>query len=93
MANGTPTTKQVLDAAVAGGFEQVQRLVQAGADLNVRDDGETLLDHVVSAFTRPATVPAFAADMLRLLLQLGAEPSSRAPKGILGFSPDETLYA
>lgn len=82
MENTTPTTQALLDAATVGDFEQVQRLAQAGADLNALDHGETLLDHVASAFTMLATVPAFAADMLRLLLQLGADPNRPGDEGM-----------
>ena len=81
MANDT-TTQELLDAATAGDFEQVRRLVQAGADLNALDDGETLLDRVASALTLLASVPAFAADMLRLLLQLGADPNRPGDEGM-----------
>lgn len=47
------TTMALLDAAAAGNFERVRQLVQAGADLNALDDGEPLLDRVVSAFIPP----------------------------------------
>lgn len=81
MENDT-TTRALLNAAAAGDFERVRQLAQAGADLNALDDGETLLDRVVSAFTMTATVPVFAADMLRLLLQLGADPNRPGDEGM-----------
>lgn len=74
MTNDT-TTRDLLAAAAAGEFERVKQLAQAGADLDALDDGETLLDRAVSALTLPDPVPAFAADMLRVLLQLGADPN------------------
>jgi hypothetical protein len=60
----------------------VRQLVQAGADLNALYDGEPLLDRVVSVFILPNSVPAFAADMLRLLLQLGADPNRPGDEGM-----------
>lgn len=57
-------------------------MAQACADLNALDDGETLLDCAVSAFTLPGSVPAFAADMLRLILQLGADPNRPDGEGM-----------
>ncbi len=82
MENNTLTTQELLEAAAAGNFEQVQQLVQAGADLNVLVDRETLLDHAVSAFTMSVPTPPFAADMLRLLLQLGADPNFPDDEGM-----------
>ncbi|MGN0924407.1 ankyrin repeat domain-containing protein [Ectopseudomonas mendocina] len=76
------TTLALLDAATAGEFERVRQLVLSGADLNALDNGEPLLDRVVSAFTLPDSVPAFAADMLRLLLQLGADPNRPDDEGM-----------
>ncbi|MGK8435911.1 ankyrin repeat domain-containing protein [Ectopseudomonas hydrolytica] len=76
------TTLALLDAAAAGDLERVRQLAQAGANLNALDDGETLLDRAVSAFTLPDSVPAFAADMLRLLLQLGADPNRTGDEGM-----------
>lgn len=81
MENDT-TTRALLNAAAAGDFERVRQLAQAGADLNALDDGETLLDRVVPAFTMTATVPVFAANMLRLLLQLGADPNRPGDEGM-----------
>ncbi|PIA68489.1 hypothetical protein CDR19_21215 [Ectopseudomonas toyotomiensis] len=81
MTNET-STQELLDAAAAGDFEWVRQLAQAGADLNALDDGETLLDRAVSALTLPDPVPAFAADMLRLLLQLGADPNRPGDEGM-----------
>ncbi len=81
MANDT-TAPELLDAATAGDFERVRQLAQAGADLNALDDGEPLLDRAVSAFTLLDSVPAFAADMLRLLLQLGADPNRPGDEGM-----------
>jgi len=81
MTNDT-TTHALLDAAAAGDFERVRQLAQAGADLNALDNGELLLDRVVSAFTLPDSVPAFAADMLRLLLQLGTDPNRPDDEGM-----------
>jgi len=79
----TDTISQaLLDAATAGNFERVRQLAQTGADLNALDDGEPLLDRVVSAFILPGSVPAFAADMLRLLLQLGADPNRPDDEGM-----------
>lgn len=81
MANDT-TTRELLDAATAGDFEQVRQLAQAGADLNALDDGEPLLGRVVSALTLPDSVPAFAADILHLLLQLGGDPNRPGDEGM-----------
>lgn len=50
------TTQAMLKAAAVGDFERVQQLAQVGADLNTLDDGETLLDRAVSAFTLPDSV-------------------------------------
>lgn len=80
MTNDTLHT--LLGAAAAGDFERVRQLVQAGADLNALYDGEPLLDRVVSVFILPNSVPAFAADMLRLLLQLGADPNRPNDEGM-----------
>lgn len=76
------TTPALMDAAAAGDFELVRQLAQVGADLNTLDDGETLLDRAVAVLTLPDTVPAFAADMLRLLLQLGADPNLPGDEGM-----------
>lgn len=76
------TTLALLDAAAAGDFERVRQLAQVGADLNTLDDGETLLDRAVAVLTLPHPVPAFAADMLRLLLQLGADPNRPGHEGM-----------
>lgn len=81
MTNDT-TTRDLLAAAAAGEFKRVKQLAHAGADLDALDDGETLLDRVVSALTLPDPVPAFAADMLRLLLQLGADPNRPGDEGM-----------
>lgn len=82
MADDPTTTQDLMAAVTAGNFERVRQLAQAGADLNALDDGETLLDRAVSAFTLPYPVSAFAADMLRLLLQLGADPNRPGDEGM-----------
>lgn len=76
------TMQELLEAATAGDFEQVQRLVQAGVDLNVLIDGDTLLDRVTFDLAMEEPVPAFAADMLRLLLLLGADPNFPGDEGM-----------
>ena len=81
MTNDT-TTHALLDAAATGDFERVRQLAQAGSDLNALDDGEPLLGRVVSALTLPDSVPAFAADILHLLLQLGADPNRPDDEGM-----------
>jgi Ankyrin repeats (many copies) len=81
MTNDT-ITRALLDAAAVGNFERVRQLAHTDADLNALDDGETLLDRVVSAFTLSDSVPAFSADMLRLLLQLGADPNWPGDEGM-----------
>lgn len=70
MANDT-TTQKLPAAATASDFEQVQRLGQAGAGLNVLVRGDTLLERITFELAMEEPIPAFAAGMLRLLLQLG----------------------
>lgn len=76
------TAQKLLNAATAGDFEQVRRLSQAGADLNVLVGGDTLLDRVTFDLAMEEPVPAFAADMLRLLTQLGADPNAPGDEGM-----------
>lgn len=79
MANDT---QELLDAAAAGNFERVRQLVQAGADLNVLVGGDTLLDRVTFDLAMEESVPAFAADMLCLIMQLGADPNFPGDEGM-----------
>lgn len=61
-------------AAIKGDFQQVNDLVAAGANLNVfNGSGDTLLDYIVDSLAREPS--PFSGDMLRLLLQLGADPN------------------
>lgn len=61
-------------AAIKGDFQQVNALVAAGANLNVfNGSGDTLLDYIVDSLAREPS--PFSGDMLRLLLQLGADPN------------------
>ncbi|ARS48373.1 hypothetical protein PSMEN_08230 [Ectopseudomonas mendocina] len=80
MTNDT-ITQELLNAATAGNFEQVRRMSQAGADLNVLVGGDTLLDRVTFDLAMEEPVPAFSADMLRLLIQLGADPNFAGDEG------------
>lgn len=81
MANET-TTRDLLDAAAAGDFEQVRRLNEAGVVLNVLVGGDTLLDRVTFDLAMEEPVPAFSVDMLRLLIQLGADPNFAGDEGM-----------
>lgn len=61
-------------AVIKGDFQQVNALVAAGANLNVfNGSGDTLLDYIVDSLAREPS--PFSGDMLRLLLQLGADPN------------------
>lgn len=63
------------EAARAGDFELVRALAAAGADLNASDEyGDSLLAEAVFGFCVEPP-PPFRQDMLRLLVQLGADPN------------------
>ena len=67
-------SQAVYIAAIKGDFQQVNDLVAAGANLNVfNSSGDTLLDYIVDSLAREPS--PFGGDMLRLLLQLGADPN------------------
>lgn len=67
-------SQAVYVASIKGDFQQVNALVAAGANLNVfNGSGDTLLDYIVDSLAREPG--PFNGDMLRLLLQLGADPN------------------
>lgn len=71
-----PTDSQALyDAAIKGDFEQAQAIAESGAGLNVRaHSGESLLECITFQFVENPEWP-FRVTMLRLFLQLGADPN------------------
>lgn len=82
MANDTSTAQKILDAAYVGDLEQVRQLAQTGTDLNALIGNETLLNRAVYDLSISKQQAAFAADMLRLLMQLGADPNLPGEDGL-----------
>jgi hypothetical protein len=63
-------------AAFAGDFNTVRRLVHEGADLNVFDrNGDSLLEVIVRGLLNEPGQAFQASDMVRLLIDLGADPN------------------
>jgi hypothetical protein len=77
-----PTESQaVYDAVIRGDFEQVKARVEAGAALDIWDtSGESLLECITFAFVESPEC-ACRTTMLRLLLQLGADPNFLSEEG------------
>lgn len=73
-------SQAVYEAAIRGDFHQVNALVAAGANLNVLNSyGGTLLEEVV--YWMDEDKRQLCGEMLRLLLQLGADPNILGDEG------------
>lgn len=69
-------TDAVRKAAFVGDFVTVRRLVHEGAELNlIGRYGVTLLEQIVCDLLNQSSRPFQASDMVRLLIELGADPN------------------
>ncbi|WP_314407979.1 ankyrin repeat domain-containing protein [Pseudomonas kuykendallii] len=81
-------SEAVRRAASAGEFDTVRRLVREGAKLNViAQDGDSLLEEIVLDLVNESSLSFQASDMVRLLLELGADPNLKGPDDSVALFP------
>ncbi len=68
-----PTRNEVLDAAISGNKKLLKKLAGRGADLNEIENGEVLLEDIMSELYNGSK--PYKYTVVRLMLELGADPN------------------